>query len=89
MGFWFVLSSEKLSNTNAVQFVTDTEEVSEVFGPRYLGIHKVFAPLPTDDQSKLRGRKTMHREELPHGIIGLHALYDDVVSITALVFNEC
>lgn len=60
-----------------VKFVTDGEEVSEVFGPRFLGIHKVFAPLNTDEQTRMQMQKTIYREELPHGIIGLHALYDN------------
>jgi hypothetical protein len=53
------------------QFVTDRAKVSGVFGPRYLGKHKVFAPPPDGRRSG-----TEYREEIPGKIFGIHGLYD-------------
>ncbi|KAI5790275.1 hypothetical protein EDC01DRAFT_121523 [Geopyxis carbonaria] len=62
---------------NGILFVTDHSAISDVFGPRYVGTHKVFAPPPNHELSSRGATKTAyHREEINSRIVGLHALYD-------------
>ncbi|KAF8537164.1 hypothetical protein BDD12DRAFT_746052 [Trichophaea hybrida] len=61
---------------HGILFVTDRAQVSGVFGPRYLGKHKVFAPPPDRTADGRRSRGTEYREEIPGKIFGVHGLYD-------------
>ncbi|RPB04039.1 hypothetical protein L873DRAFT_1668292 [Choiromyces venosus 120613-1] len=58
---------------HGILFVTGGGRTSEVFGPRYLGIHKVFAPTANVDGPS----QTIFRKETTGDIIGLHCLYDE------------
>ncbi|KAL7276946.1 hypothetical protein RUND412_000039 [Rhizina undulata] len=58
------------TGVHGILFVTEGGTVSEVFGPRYLGTHKVFAPTLKEKS------QTAFRQETMSRIIGLHCLYD-------------
>ncbi|KAH0610106.1 uncharacterized protein H6S33_012652 [Morchella sextelata] len=59
---------------HGILFVTESGLTSEVFGPRYLGTHKVFA---STSASNIDGPShTIFRKETNGDMIGLHCLYD-------------
>ncbi|KAI5854718.1 hypothetical protein BZA05DRAFT_248172 [Tricharina praecox] len=58
-----------------ILFLTKTGRKSQVFGPRFRGTHKVFAPQP--DLSNPAGQcGNEHRENIHTNIVGVHGIYD-------------
>lgn len=46
-----------------------------MFGPRFRGTHKVFAPQPDSSNPAGRGGSE-HRQDIPTNIVGIHGIYD-------------